>query len=52
MSLEARDIDVNSGRVKDMDSGRVMVCNGKGGKDRGLWTGDRTLSWLHSRLEV
>ena len=43
-NLEARDVNFNTGKIK--------VRAGKGDKDRILWTGDRTLAWLQSWLEV
>jgi len=44
LNLEARDVNFNTGKIK--------VRQGKGDKDRILWTGARTLSWLQSWLEV
>lgn len=44
LHLEARDVDFNSGKIK--------VRQGKGDKDRVLWTGERTLAWLQAWIDV
>ena len=44
LSLESRDVDFTEGAV--------MVRQGKGGKDRQLWAGERTLECIKTWLEV
>lgn len=44
LNLEPRDINFNTGKLK--------VRQGKGGKDRILWLGERTQEWLQEWLDV